>query len=97
MMEYSWPLHPENISSHTRDCVGTMKRKFNYTPRLQLQTGPKLEMLTVRRNNTLSIQSTLQLAKGDQVRIFLLQGTTHDVDGNNFTNYVGWLLEEDIN
>ena len=46
--------------------------------------------------NTLSIQSTLQLAKGDQVRIFLLQGKTHD-DGNNFTNYVGWLLEEDIN
>lgn len=46
--------------------------------------------------NTLSIQSTLQLAKGDQVRIFLLEGKTHD-DGNNFTNYVGWLLEEDIN
>jgi hypothetical protein len=46
--------------------------------------------------NTLSIQLTVQLAKGDQVRIFLLQGTTHD-DGNNFTNYVGWLVEEDIN
>ena len=46
--------------------------------------------------NTLSIQSTLQLVEGDGVRIYLSLGTTHDADGNNFTNYVGWLLEEDI-
>jgi len=46
--------------------------------------------------NTLSIQSTLQLVEGDGVRIYLSLGTTHDADGNHFTNFVGWLLEEDI-
>ncbi|EFX82184.1 hypothetical protein DAPPUDRAFT_241333 [Daphnia pulex] len=46
--------------------------------------------------NTMALQSTLQLTKGDQIRLFLLQGTIHDFDNNNFSNFVGYLIEEDV-
>ena len=35
--------------------------------------------------NAMSIQSTLQLGRADQVKIVLLLGKTHDADGNNLT------------
>ncbi|XP_046642707.1 uncharacterized protein LOC124327756 [Daphnia pulicaria] len=46
--------------------------------------------------NTMALQSTLQLAKGDQIRSVHLLGVIHDADGNNFSDFVGYLLEEDV-
>ena len=46
--------------------------------------------------NTMALQSTLQLAKGDQIRLVHIHGIIHDTEGNNFTNFVGLLLEEDV-
>ena len=48
---------------------------------------------------TLTIQSTLQLAKSDQIRCLLKEGGLHDQHDVNFgpwTHFVGFLLEEDI-
>ncbi len=44
---------------------------------------------------TCSLQSTLQLAKGDQIRLILIDGILHD-HAHHYTNFVGQLLEEDI-
>ncbi len=44
---------------------------------------------------TFSLQSNLHLAKGDQVRLMLLEGAIHDNE-NHYTNFVGQLLEEDF-
>lgn len=44
---------------------------------------------------TYSLKSTLQLAKGDQIRLIFLEGTLHD-GGNHYTSFVGQLLEEDL-
>jgi hypothetical protein len=43
---------------------------------------------------TFSVHATLQLVKGDQVRVYLLQGRIHEARLRYFFNYVGWLLEE---
>jgi hypothetical protein len=49
---------------------------------------------------TLTIQSTLQLIKGDQIRLFNRDGSgLHEQNDANFgpwTHFVGFLLEEDI-
>ena len=42
---------------------------------------------------TFSIQSTLQLNMGDQVRLYLKDGTLHDTS-DHATHFVGFLLEE---
>nr|CAH0111139.1 unnamed protein product [Daphnia galeata] len=48
---------------------------------------------------TLSLQSTVQLTNGDQIRLILSQGAIHE---NNvplyglLTHFVGWLIEEDF-
>jgi hypothetical protein len=49
-------------------------------------------------HQTFSLQSTLKLAKGDQIKLTLLEGSTHDERSVNriYTNFVGQLLEEDI-
>jgi hypothetical protein len=44
---------------------------------------------------TYSLQSTLQLAKGDQIRLVLREGGIHDRE-LHYTNFVGQLLEEEI-
>ncbi len=46
-------------------------------------------------HQTFSLHSTLDLAKGDQIRLVLLEGAIHD-NANHYTNFVGQLLEEDI-
>jgi hypothetical protein len=46
--------------------------------------------------NALVIQATIQLDEDDEVQIYLLEGTIHDGDGNHFSNFFGWLLEEDL-
>ena len=46
--------------------------------------------------NALAIQATIQLDEDDEVQIYLLEGTIHDGDGNHFSNFFGWLLEEDL-
>ena len=46
--------------------------------------------------NTMALQSALQLAMGDQIRLVHILGTIHDNDGNNFSDFVGYLLEEDV-
>jgi hypothetical protein len=43
---------------------------------------------------TFSMHATLQLVKGDQVRLFLLEGGIHENVLHNYFNYVGWLVEE---
>ena len=42
-----------------------------------------------------SIQSTLQLEKGDQVDLWLEDGTLYDTAWH-YTSFSGWLVEEDI-
>jgi hypothetical protein len=46
-------------------------------------------------HQTFSLQSTLDLAKGDQIRLMLLEGKIHDNEFH-YTNFIGQLLEEDI-
>ncbi|XP_057376866.1 uncharacterized protein LOC130698082 [Daphnia carinata] len=46
--------------------------------------------------NTFALQSSLELKKGDEIRIIHIHGVIHDRDGNNFSNFVGLLLEEDV-
>ncbi|XP_046640992.1 caprin-2-like isoform X2 [Daphnia pulicaria] len=41
---------------------------------------------------TFSMHATLELVKGDQVRLYLSEGIIHEA--NLYFNYVGWLLEE---
>ena len=43
---------------------------------------------------TFSFHGTLQLLKDDQVRLFLTEGRIHESDTHIYTNYVGWLIEE---
>ena len=45
---------------------------------------------------TFSLQATLELAKGDQIRIMLSGGAIGDSGIHNHTNFVGHLLKEDI-
>ncbi|EFX71099.1 hypothetical protein DAPPUDRAFT_256153 [Daphnia pulex] len=44
---------------------------------------------------TFSLQSTLQLLKGDRIRMFLLRGSIHD-NAAHYTNFVGRLVEENV-
>jgi hypothetical protein len=44
--------------------------------------------------DTFSHQSTLELNKGDQITLFLAVGAIHD-SYSYYTNFVGWLVEED--
>jgi hypothetical protein len=43
---------------------------------------------------TLTVHATLQLSKDDKVRMFLVEGSMKE-DGVKFTNFAGWLIEED--
>ncbi|XP_046448162.1 complement C1q-like protein 3 [Daphnia pulex] len=43
---------------------------------------------------TFSMHATLELVKGDQVRLYLSEGRIHDNVLHNYFNYVGWLVEE---
>nr|CAH0100531.1 unnamed protein product [Daphnia galeata] len=45
--------------------------------------------------NTFSLQATLDLAKGNQIRLLLAEGQLHDND-NRYTSFVGQLLDEEI-
>ena len=45
--------------------------------------------------NTFSHQATLQLSKGDQIRLVLIVGTVYD-DIRSYTSFVGLLVEEDV-
>jgi hypothetical protein len=49
-------------------------------------------------HQTFSLQSTLELAKGDQIILTLLEGSTHDEGSVNriYTNFFGQLIEDDI-
>jgi hypothetical protein len=42
-----------------------------------------------------TLQSTLQLFKDDQVRLFLYQGIIFGEDEMQYTHFLGWLIEED--
>jgi hypothetical protein len=46
-------------------------------------------------HQTFSLQATLDLAKGNQIRLFLVNGQIHDND-NRYTSFVGQLLDEEI-
>jgi hypothetical protein len=43
---------------------------------------------------TFSMHATLELVKGDQVRLYLSEGIIHEANLAYYFNYVGWLLEE---
>jgi hypothetical protein len=47
-------------------------------------------------HQTFSLQSTLELAKGNQIRIMLLEGAIHDDKNRIYTHFVGQLIEEEI-
>jgi hypothetical protein len=57
---------------------------------VQIGTGFSSEVY-----NTFSHQATLQLSKGDQIRLQLMGGTLFD-DNRHFTSFVGLLVEEDV-
>jgi hypothetical protein len=44
---------------------------------------------------TCSLQSVLQLSTGDQIRLYLQDGTIHD-SSSHHTHFVGFLLEESV-
>ncbi len=44
---------------------------------------------------TFSLQATLDLAKGNQIRLFLVNGQIHDNE-LRYTSFVGHILEEEI-
>jgi hypothetical protein len=44
---------------------------------------------------TFSLRSILELAKGNQIRLMLLEGAIRD-HASHYTNFIGQLLEEDI-
>jgi hypothetical protein len=46
-------------------------------------------------HQTFSLQATLELAKGNQIRLMLLEGQMPDNE-SHYTNFVGHLLTEDI-
>ena len=43
---------------------------------------------------TFSLQSSLQLLKDDQVRLYLKEGKIHDSNLHYYTNFDGWLIQE---
>jgi hypothetical protein len=43
---------------------------------------------------TFSMHATLELVKGDQVRLYLSEGRIHEAVSTYYFNYVGWLVEE---
>jgi hypothetical protein len=47
-----------------------------------------------RTYQTFSLQSTLQLLKDDQVRLYLTEGKIHDSNLHYYTNFDGWLIQE---
>jgi hypothetical protein len=46
-------------------------------------------------HHTFTLQATLELAKGNQIRLLLVNGQIHDNE-MRYTNSVGHILEEDI-
>lgn len=63
---------------------------------LQMKSG-SADWIKIGENHALGWSTmALQLAQADQVRSFHLLGIIHDRDGNNFSNFIGWLLEEDV-
>ncbi len=46
-------------------------------------------------HQTFSLQATLDLAKGNQIRLLLVDGQIHDID-SRYTSFVGQLLDEEI-
>jgi hypothetical protein len=71
---------------------------------LQMKTG-KSDWLKIGQAygepnyETLTLQSTLQLTKGSQIRLILNEGAIQDCDTDFFcswTHFVGWLIEEDF-
>jgi len=66
----------------------------------------KIEYLQLNGNNvgvahatdvpgglSMSVHSTLKLQAGDKISLVLSEGVVHDFF-NNYSNFVGWLLEE---
>ncbi len=45
---------------------------------------------------TFSLQSVLQLRTGDQIRLFLTDGTIYDDTNAHDTHFVGFLIEEGV-
>ena len=46
--------------------------------------------------DTFSHHATLQLSKGDQIRLFLKSGSVFGVSNRLFSTFVGMLIEEDV-
>ncbi len=47
-------------------------------------------------HQTYSLQSTLELAKGNQIRLLLADGAIYDAKHRIYSHFVGQLLEEEI-
>lgn len=47
-------------------------------------------------SHMMSIHSTLRLKKDDQISLRLSSGVLHDHPSYFYTNFVGWLVEEDL-
>jgi hypothetical protein len=47
-------------------------------------------------HETYTLQATFDLAEGNQIRLLLAEGQLHDTNINQYTSFVGHILEEDI-
>ncbi len=67
---------------------------------LQVKTGADWTKVGQAYGNTghqtFSLQATLELAKGNQIRLMLLEGAIADGGQYIHTNFVGHILEEEI-
>lgn len=45
---------------------------------------------------TLSLTSTLKLKKGDTIDLFMGTGELEEADNDHYTQFTGWIIEEDV-
>ncbi len=66
----------------------------------EIGSGRVEEANTARQESPLTLQSTLNLKKGDQVWVEMRPqsygASLLDMDGGHWTHFTGWMLEEEI-
>ena len=60
------------------------------------QNGSNIGRAFCAGNDICSVQSTLQLRKGDTIDMLMTTGTLYDTSSEQLTHFTGWLDEEDL-
>ncbi len=93
--DYLSPLNPANIFSLIQvlvRAVGSVELQLKTDTADRTKVG---HAYGGTGHQTFSLQATLELAKGNQIRLMLLEGQMPDNE-SHYTNFVGHLLTEDI-